>query len=233
MWQQQPLLAADANAIPPLAMAVPRGLATFDSVKSRWQIVLILNQSPALQQAAFAQFWPALWQLPQPELLQPEPIASPFWLARDIAGRKWQQIQLFAATVGHQQSAGTEWSAGQVIWGRLLAHQFGCAVHCVEWQAALCQQGEHSAQQLQLPQRFTQRDVLQQDCRDLFQPAQQVLALHACGDFTPGGVNPSQQRRLPASAFVALLLSFTTAEVLPTDVRSSAQQCGYNFAKQN
>jgi len=141
-----------------------------------------IDQSPALQQQHFGHFWPELWQQPQPALLQPEPVASPFWLATDIAGRKWQQIQLFAATVGQQQLPVLEWCAGKGHLGRLLAHQFGCAVHSVEWQADLCQQGEQSAKRLQLPQSFSQRDVLQQDCRDLFQPAQQVLALHACGD---------------------------------------------------
>jgi hypothetical protein len=141
-----------------------------------------IDQNPALAQQHFARFWPALWQLPQPELLQPTPAASPFWLATDIAGRKWQQIQYFAATVGQAKLPVLEWCAGKGHLGRLLAHQFGCAVHSVEWQAELCQQGEHSARRLSLPQRFSQRDVLKDDCRDLFQPAQQVLALHACGD---------------------------------------------------
>jgi len=143
-----------------------------------------IDQSPALQQQWFGEFWPALFTIDflEPQRFQPRGLHPPFWLATDIGGRKWQQILLFAEAVGQSTLPVLEWCAGKGHLGRVLAQQFQCRVGSVEWQPSLCEQGAALAEKLQLSQHFVCRDVLQNPVGDLFTQRQQVVALHACGD---------------------------------------------------
>lgn len=143
---------------------------------------ITIDQDQRLQQQHFQHFFPEIWQLPAVDTIEIDRKTAPFWLGQGIAGRKWQQIELFGSAVAQSELPVLEWCAGKGYLGRWLAYQQGCQVHSIEWQQSLCQDGERAAQQWQLPHTFTQRDVLKDDCRDLFRPRQQVLALHACGD---------------------------------------------------
>lgn len=143
-----------------------------------------IDQSPERQQQLFGDLWPELFRpeiVAQP-MFQPQGLHPPFWLSTDIAGRKWQQILLFAEATGQSRLPVLEWCAGKGHLGRLLAQQFDCTVSSVEWQTSLCEQGTAAANKLDLPQQFVCRDVLSQPVGDLFAAKQQVVALHACGD---------------------------------------------------
>lgn len=110
------------------------------------------------------------------------PVDAPFWLATAVSGRKWQQICQFAGAVGQKSLPVIEWCAGKGHLGRVLAGQFGCKVHSLEWQATLCAEGQQIADKLNFPQEFHHIDVLQQPTAGYFFQQQQWVALHACGD---------------------------------------------------
>lgn len=106
---------------------------------------------------------------------------APFWLKAGIKGRKWQQISAFSGLITAKSQPIVEWCAGKGHLGRLLAWQDGCEVLSLEWQEELCQQGQVIAEKLELRQQFHCLDVLKQSCTHYLQRAQQVVALHACG----------------------------------------------------
>ncbi|MFP8965362.1 methyltransferase [Pokkaliibacter sp. CJK22405] len=103
-----------------------------------------------------------------------------------INGRKWLQIQYFASSVmPYAQTADllVEWCAGKGHLGRLMSRLTDKPVRSVEWDAALCKQGELLAQKQSLNVQFTCADVLkpfQSPWCDARVP--HVMALHACGD---------------------------------------------------
>lgn len=99
----------------------------------------------------------------------------------EINGRKWQQIIDFSACVKPGSNVITEWCAGKGHLGRVLASRGAC-VQSIEWQCALCSQGEKLAARAGLAMQFHHTDVLAQDCADHFSAATSVVALHACGE---------------------------------------------------
>lgn len=142
-----------------------------------------IDQCSALQQQYFAKFFPLLFQsMPVLAQFQPQGLNLPFWLSTDIGGRKWQQISLFAEAVGKTAGTVLEWCAGKGHLGKVLCYAYGNAVRSLEWQAQLCQQGQHSADKLQLKQHFVQHNVLQGEQQQFFAGVDQLVALHACGD---------------------------------------------------
>lgn len=115
-----------------------------------------------------------------PELKRAADYATPRW-SSGIPGRKWMQIKDFAANISAEYSV-LEWCAGKGHLGRLLAQQGAQPVTSLEWNADLCRQGEQLAEQLTLEHHFVCADALSADAARLFRPAQQALALHACGE---------------------------------------------------
>ncbi|BDM65077.1 methyltransferase [Shewanella sp. NFH-SH190041] len=100
-----------------------------------------------------------------------------------IKGRKWQQITSFAAALPSETTRGLllEWCAGKGHLGRLICQSRQVPVVSLEWQQALCRDGQDFAHRWQLPQQFI--------CADAFAPPAQVMdgvqhavALHACGE---------------------------------------------------
>jgi len=143
-----------------------------------------IDQSPSLQQAQFQAFFPNLFQLP---LFWQAPEANklpqwPFWLSNGIAGRKLAQIQQFCQFLPESHLPVLEWCAGKGHLGRLVAAASEREVTSIEWQQALCTEGEHLAQRFNLKQGFICADVLSPAGPAVLAPAQQVLALHACGE---------------------------------------------------
>lgn len=108
-----------------------------------------------------------------------------------IKGRKWEQITAF---VQHLPDAGLpvlEWCAGKGHLGRLIAKARGVDVLSLEWQAALCEEGQAFADKWQLSQRFICADAFAitdnasvdtVNHANPFRALQQAVALHACGD---------------------------------------------------
>ncbi|KZN13468.1 methyltransferase [Marinomonas sp. TW1] len=106
---------------------------------------------------------------------------APAYLSTGIKGRKWLQIDAFAARtplVDHY----TEWCAGKGHLGKYLAYQGNKQVISVEWQQSLCDAGQQKAQQLALKQSFDCVDVLKNTSVVSLESTQAVVALHACGD---------------------------------------------------
>ncbi len=176
LWRLQPMLLSQLPWTDPVLLQLLTRLSLADCEQ--------IDQSPQLQQQTFGSLWPELFSagVASPARFQAKGLKPPFWLATDIAGRKWQQILLFAEATAQSTLPVLEWCAGKGHLGRVLAQQFRQQVCSVEWQASLCEQGSASADKLALPQSFVCRDVLQQPVSDLFYPAQHVVALHACGD---------------------------------------------------
>jgi len=143
-----------------------------------------LDQSPQLQAACFRHFFPALFELPLFWHADnaATPVTWPFWLSNGIAGRKLEQIQQFCQFLPASDLPILEWCAGKGHLGRLLAAAGTPSVTSIEWQPALCQDGEQLAQRFGLQQRFVQADVLSPAGQAVLTPAQQVVALHACGE---------------------------------------------------
>ncbi|QIR14116.1 methyltransferase [Shewanella aestuarii] len=105
-----------------------------------------------------------------------------------IKGRKWQQIVAFTEQVFSQPTIYPvlEWCAGKGHLGRLIAKTQQCQVTSLEWQQALCDDGQAFAQQWQLEQQFICADAFAAiDVTDSASPIktkQHAVALHACGD---------------------------------------------------
>lgn len=136
------------------------------------------------QTAILAKLSPQLASLPEitfvdrsKQVLEP---AIPFWLSNGIQGRKLAQIDGFSQLVSSHKGI-IEWCAGKGHLGRILSFRKRLSVQSVEYQKALCDQGQRLAERSQLSQRFIHADVMQlpagwlpNDCA--------VVALHACGD---------------------------------------------------
>ncbi|MCC5852478.1 MAG: methyltransferase [Alkalimonas sp.] len=143
-----------------------------------------LDSDPTARQEWFMDCFPELAQLPalpafDPQRPEPE---LPFWLSNGIPGRKVGQIQQFCAQLPESKLPVLEWCAGKGHLGRMLAYSQQREVISLEWQTALCEQGEQLAEQYQLPQRFVQADALSSQGLAVLAPKQQVVALHACGE---------------------------------------------------
>lgn len=146
-----------------------------------------LEQDDASCRQFFSEFFPELTGLTPfaaADSGYPEtsPTELPFWFSRDIKGRKLEQIQAFAAQMQQSALPVLEWCAGKGHLGRLVCFSQQRSVTSLEWQQALCLDGQQQAEKLNLPQHFIQADVLVEDARQHLISEQQVIALHACGD---------------------------------------------------
>ncbi|AZZ99709.1 methyltransferase [Pseudoalteromonas sp. R3] len=146
--------------------------------------VTALDHEPGALLSFLAPYVPELSKLPTLTALtfqQASRPEFPFWLSNGIKGRKLTQLQDFVAQIYQAKLPVLEWCAGKGHLGRLLAYQGAVHVDSVELQAALCQQGQHSAQQQGLAMTFHCADVLKDPVEHYFKPQQQAVALHACG----------------------------------------------------
>ncbi len=98
-----------------------------------------------------------------------------------IPGRKWQQIERFAAALGPVDSPLLEWCGGKGHLGRLLAAQWQTPVVTVEHNETLCREGEHYAQRAKVAQRFHRVDALSREAAGSV-VGHHAVALHACGE---------------------------------------------------
>lgn len=142
-----------------------------------------LEGDPAALQAFVARHLPALETLPDLLALPASaeaPVAGSARAAAGIPGRKWLQIQAFAAQVSVQPGPLLDWCSGKAHLGRLVAGQQQRAVHAVERDAALYTAGAALADRDGQTLHYQCADVLRDP---VAVPAgAQILALHACGD---------------------------------------------------
>ncbi|WP_429739232.1 methyltransferase [Enterovibrio makurazakiensis] len=104
-------------------------------------------------------------------------------LATGIPGRKWEQISAFNRVM--PMSSGDhwlEWCAGKGYLGRVISASRQARVTSLEWQSALCQDGQDYADKQGLPMHFVQGDAFASDSELLVRDCDHAIALHACGD---------------------------------------------------
>lgn len=104
---------------------------------------------------------------------------GPHW-AREIPGRKLQQIEAFAAAARCCSRPVLDWCGGKGHLGRLLAQQWQMPVQTLEIDPVLCSEGEALARRGGLAHEFVVADAL--TAANLPTAGQHVVALHACGD---------------------------------------------------
>nr|WP_155858998.1 methyltransferase [Enterovibrio calviensis] len=110
-------------------------------------------------------------------------IACDSHLATGIPGRKWEQISAFNRVM--PQSLGghwLEWCAGKGYLGRVISASRQAKVTSLEWQEALCQDGQDYADKQGLAMHFVQGDAFASDSASLVRHCDHAIALHACGD---------------------------------------------------
>ncbi|MDZ7853246.1 MAG: methyltransferase [Halomonas sp.] len=117
-----------------------------------------------------------------PELPAEGPDLPTHW-AEHVGGRKWQQIAAFVPRVAAKPEASLlEWCAGKGHLARTLARHLDREVTGLEWQAALCRDGQALAERQGARVRLAQQDVLAPDAARWLAADTRVAALHACGD---------------------------------------------------
>ncbi|MGE4404093.1 methyltransferase [Pseudomonas sp.] len=101
----------------------------------------------------------------------------------DVPGRKWLQIQAFAARLQFHQKPRhwLDWCAGKGHLGRQLARD-GAALTCLEWDRALVEDGARLSARLGIAASHRCQDVLAEDAAQCLQAGHTPVALHACGD---------------------------------------------------
>lgn len=101
----------------------------------------------------------------------------------DVPGRKWQQIEAFAACLEFTQAPGhwLDWCSGKGHLGRRLL-QPGQQLTCLEYDPALVASGRQLSEHHRLPASHLQQDVLAADAAACLSAEHTPVALHACGD---------------------------------------------------
>ncbi|UCZ82142.1 SAM-dependent methyltransferase [Pseudomonas sp. L5B5] len=104
-------------------------------------------------------------------------------LSVDVPGRKWQQIEAFAACLQFASAPGhwLDWCSGKGHLGRRLL-QDGQCLTCLEHDPALVASGEQLSRHHGLPATHLQQDVLATTAAAQLTVEHSPVALHACGD---------------------------------------------------
>ncbi|MGM0691852.1 MAG: methyltransferase [Pseudomonadota bacterium] len=122
----------------------------------------------------------ALVELPE---LPAEGPSLPAQWAEHMGGRKWQQVAAFVPRMAALPGTRLlEWCAGKGHLARTLSRHLGREVTGLEWQAALCRDGQALAERQGARVRLAQQDVLAPDAGRWLAADTQAAALHACGD---------------------------------------------------
>jgi hypothetical protein len=135
---------------------------------------------------------PGLIDLPR---LETHPQARDARSDRHVPGRKQAQIEAFAAGVGEALAPVLEWCAGKGHLGRWMARRWGLPVTSLEWDGALCAEGERLA--AGSGQIFARADALD-PAASRYLAGRHVVALHACGDLHLALLRGAVARGAPA-----------------------------------
>ncbi len=109
--------------------------------------------------------------------------ARPLRMGSGVPGRKWQQINAFAAALPDtwQQGRWLDWCAGKGYLGRYLAWPDGCLC-CIEHDPQLVQDGQALSAQWQIRAQHVECDALSASADAHLANTDTWVALHACGD---------------------------------------------------
>ncbi|MGC5700069.1 methyltransferase [Pseudomonas sp. NFXW11] len=133
-------------------------------------------------------------------------------LSVDVPGRKWQQIEAFAACLQFDRVPGhwLDWCSGKGHLGRRLL-QPGQQLTCLEYDPALVASGEQLSQHHGLPARHVQQDVLGADAATQLHAGYCPVALHACGDLHVRLLQLASQQGCPQLAIAPCCYNRTSA----------------------
>ena len=109
------------------------------------------------------------------------PAVNPRFYA-GMPGRKWQQVNAFAACIEPDDLPLLEWCAGKSYLGFYLNHLQGNKVAALEWNKDLVEQANQRALRSHCDLCSYQVDVLSPQAEAYLVAKQQVVALHACGE---------------------------------------------------
>lgn len=90
----------------------------------------------------------------------------------------------------------------------------------LEWQAELRDAGQRLATRAKVPMRFVHGDAFSDAAKELVQPEQHAVALHACGELHMRLLQVASQRQ-SRTVTISLLLSFDPCSQLSADVTGS------------
>ena len=153
-----------------------RSLAAAEAAHNQPELLQAPWPYPEL--AAQAAALSAVDAFPQHALAQ-----RPSRLNAGVPGRKWQQIEAFAACLqfARQPRHWLDWCAGKGHLGRLLAHDGG-ALTCLEHDAELIEAGQRLSERTGLDAAHIQQDVMADSAAARLLSEHTPVALHACGD---------------------------------------------------
>lgn len=178
LWRPMPF----QHRRPPWAEAHPD---LVDSLRSLDEDACARLQADPFTASPLAEHLPvaelaALVALPE---LPAEGACLPAAWAEHMGGRKWEQVAAFVPRMAALPGASLlEWCAGKGHLARTLSHRLDRAVTGLEWQAALCRDGQALAERQGARVQLAQQDVLAPDAARWLTADTQVAALHACGD---------------------------------------------------
>lgn len=144
-------------------------------------------------------------------------------VARDVPGRKWQQIVEFASVLPGNPSPILEWCSGKAHLSQLLARTQRCEVAALEWNADLIADGSRLAQRDNLPICFYQVDAMSPLALTYLHSAQRVVALHACGDLHAQLLRGCAQQKSAAIALAPCCYHLTQQQAYQPLSRSAAR----------
>lgn len=117
-----------------------------------------------------------------PLLAQRDMASPPPRFFAGIPGRKWRQVDCFVRALPVANLPVLEWCAGKSHLGFWLQRCQQQPVTALEWDVALVQQANDRARHEQVALQSFAVDVLGPAVQTFIKPAQQAVALHACGD---------------------------------------------------
>lgn len=180
LWREKPftVLALDWERDYPALATWLRGRSLEQAEAAHNQPERLDAPAPFPELASRAASLAAVGALPA---TQTGPLPAPFSV--DVPGRKWQQIDAFAASLGFRQDVRhwLDWCSGKGHLGRRLAHA-GTPLTCLEYDAALVEDGQRLSRRLQLNARHLQQDVLAISAAERLAAEHTPVALHACGE---------------------------------------------------
>ena len=129
-----------------------------------------------------------------------------------MPGRKWQQIDAFAACLQFDRTPThwLDWCSGKGHLGRRLL-QPGQQLTCLEYDPALIDSGEQLSRHHGLPARHVQQDVLADDTAQHLCAEHSPVALHACGDLHVRLIQLASQQGCPQLAIAPCCYNRTRA----------------------
>lgn len=199
VWEPRPF----ASARPAWAVAHPevaRWLLSLDDAA-----VARLDEGPAgaLRGApatlrAWAEAASALVAVPMARGSRPARLEDPRLQWR-IPGRKWRQIEAFAAALGDDDGRApiVDWCAGKGHLGRTLAAARGVPVTLVEHDAALGREALELAATAGVDAAFSPVDAHGPGARAALGPETVAVALHACGGLLASLLRAAVDARVP------------------------------------